>query len=344
MTAAAKKLDDSLTMIDGSSQLRGMPRNCTQPVAACRRLSCLSFVALSLFACGRSVGKPPAAPVANVVRPVVYVPADLDLVLRLDVSRFRDTMGAEPEQTLEKMWETFGESSSTQSSSAKWLVPALKSTDTLWLGCRLGQKGCKDFVFVLRGRFASAREGYGFGPEKNKRDLGAGWLSFDLTSAGRSAAARLYWRPPELAVIVSLAELDSAERSIEQSQDTTRLEPSETGLMSMSARSKALALVLREHSPKAAEWLNKSERIELRFDPSPKVTVATFSITFQDSSQAETAAKAFRILILALSGFDPRIRTGDIDVQHLNSDVVLRISFPTVEQTFRESKGEDTVP
>jgi hypothetical protein len=224
------------------------------------------------------------------------------------------------------------------------LVPALKSTDTLWLGCRLSAKGCKDFVFVLRGRFASTRESYGFGPEKNKRDLGAGWFSFDFAPLGRSAVARLYWRPPELAVVVSTAEIDSAERSVELSQDTTRLEPSETGLLSLRARSKPLALALREHSPKAAEWLSKSERIEVRFEPSAKVTVATFSVAFLDSSQAETAAQAFRILVLALSGFDSRIKVGDIDVQHLDTDVVLRISFPTAEQSFHESIGEDTAP
>jgi len=311
---------------------------------ALQKQICLGTLVLALFACGRSVGKPPAAPPANVIRPVVYVPADLDLVLRLDVSRFRQTMGAEPEQSLEKMWEAFGESSSAQSQNSKWMVPALKSTDTLWLGCRLGVKGCKDFVFVLRGRFASARETYGFGPEKNKRDLGAGWFSYDFASSGRAAAARLYWRPPELAVVVSSAEIDSAERSVEHSQNATRLDPSETGLLSLSARSKALAVILRERSPKAADWLSKSERIELRFEPSAKATVATFSVSFLDSSQAETAAQAFRILIVALSGFDNRIKTGDIDVQHLNSDVVLRISFPTAEQTFHGSNSEDSVP
>ena len=320
------------------------PEESARPIYSSFRLLCLGFTVLALFACERSVGKPPAAPPANVIRPVVYVPADLDLVLRLDVSRFRQTMGVDPEQSLEKMWEAFGEPSSAPSQNSMWLVPALRSTDTLWLGCRLGVKGCKDFVFVLRGRFASARETYGFGQEKNKRDLGAGWFSYDFAPSSRSAAARLYWRPPELAVVVSSAEIDSAERSVEHSQDTTRLEPSETGLMSLSGRSKALAVVLRERSPKAADWLSKSERIELRFEPSPKVTVATFSVSFLDSSQAETAAQAFRILILALSGFDNRIKAGDIDVEHLNSDVVLRISFPTAEQTFRESTIEDNAP
>jgi hypothetical protein len=281
------------------------------------------------MSCGRSVSKPPAALVASVVRPVVYIPADLDLVLRLDVGRYRETMGPDPEESLEKIWRSFGASPNAPPNSQPWLVAALKSTDTLWLGCRLDPEGCRDFVLVLRGRFASTRDGYGFGPERNKRDLGAGWFSFDLETRARVSAARLYWQPPELAILVSLAEIDSAERSIEQAENATRLEPSETGLMSLIARSKALALILRSRSPKAAEWLDQSEHVEIRFEPSAASTVAIFTVSFRDSLQAQRSAEAIRILASGLSGFDRRVTARDIDVGQLNSDVVLRISFPT---------------
>ena len=143
----------------------------------------------------------------------------------------------------------------------------------------------------------------------------------------RSSAARIYWRPPELAILVSLAEIDSTERSVEQSQDSTRLEPAESGLMSLVARSKGLALVLRERSPKAAEWLDQSERIEIRFEPSTSGTVATFTVAFRDAALAQRSAQAIRILVMALSGFDPRVKAGDIDVQQLNNDVVVRVSL-----------------
>lgn len=289
----------------------------------------------ALVACGRSVGKPPAAPAANVVHPVVYVPADLDLVLRLDVRRFKETMGPDPELSLKKLWESFGPNSTETSEPSQPLVNLLKSADTLWLGCRLSARGCRDFVIVLRGRFESLREKYGFGSDKNKRDLGGGWLSFDLQSTQRSSVARIYWRPPELTVLVSLAEVNSAERSLEQSQDTTRLEPSEDGLMSLVARSRGLALLLRERSPKAAEWLDQSERVEIHFDPAANGTDATFTITFRDEALAKRSAQAIRILVTALAGFDSRFKARDIDVQELNSDVIVRVSIRTAETTQR---------
>ena len=298
---------------------------------------CLGLLSVAPAGCGRGISKPPAAPVASVVRPIVYIPADLDLVLRLDVGRYRERMGPEPEQSLQKIWQSFAMNPDVPHNSQPWLVSALKSTDTLWLGCRLDPQGCRDFVLVLRGRFASARDEYHFGPESNERDLGAGWFSFDLRAPERVSAARLYWRPPELAILVSLAEVDSAERSIEQSLDATRLEPSETGLLSLVARSKALAFVLRKRSPKAAEWLDQSERLEIRFDPSTAATVATFTVSFHDASQAQRSAEAFRLLVSALSGFDHRVTARDIDVKQFNSDIVLRISFPTAQQSKLQS-------
>ncbi len=301
--------------------------------ARARHASPLLPILFVLIACGGSVGKPPAAPAGNIVHPVIYVPADLDLVLRLDVRRFNETMAPDPELSLLKLWESFGPNSTDTSESSQPLINLLKSADTLWLGCRLSARGCRDFVIVLRGRFEGLREKYGFGPDKNKRDLGGGWLSFDLEAAQRSSVARIYWRPPELAVLVSLAEVDSAERSLEQSQDATRLEPSENGLMSLVARSRGLALLLRERSTKAAEWLDQSERVEIRFDPAVNGTLATFTISFRDASLAKRSAQAIRILVTALAGFDSRVKAGDIDVQQLISDVIVRVSIRAAAAT-----------
>jgi hypothetical protein len=270
----------------------------------------------------------------------VYVPADLDLVLRLDLRRYREVVGADSEPSLGRLWSSFVLDSQELSKSTAWLVPVLQSTDTLWLGCRIGQAGCRDFVLVLRGRFASSRVAYQFGGEREKRDLGAGWLSLDLEAAGRTSAARLYWRSPELAILVSPMEIDSAERSVEQSRDGTRLEPSEDGLLSLVVRSKALATNLRERSPKAADWLDQSERVELRLEPSVGATAATFCVSFRDAPQAERSAQAFRMLVSGFSAFDRRINVKNVDVQVLHSDVMLRISFPTANEAEPAGTGE----
>jgi hypothetical protein len=175
---------------------------------------------------------------------------------------------------------------------------------------------------------------YGFGARRNKRDLGGGWLSFDFAPARRSSIARLYWRAPELAVLISSAELDSTERALEHSSDVTPLEPSEEGLMSLVARSAGLARLLRPRSPKGADWLEQSERVEIRFEPSALGAVATFSVAFAEEDQAKRSAEAFRILVTALSGFDRRLKASNVLLEQLGTHVVLRVMVPTAERRF----------
>jgi hypothetical protein len=185
---------------------------------------------------------------------------------------------------------------------------------------------------VLRGNWPLPYVEYGLGQGRNKRDLGRGWLSYDYDSTARGSVARLYWKPPEIAILASSAEIDSAEQSIEKSRDSTTLEPKETGLVSLVARSHALGLLLRPRSPKGAEWLEQSERVEMVFDPSTIGTLATFTISFRDESAAKRSAKAFQILVTALAGFDSRFTFGDVLLQQLGSNVVLRVHVPTAER------------
>ncbi len=280
-------------------------------------------------ACQSEVRRPPAAPPANIVHPIVYLPSDLDLVLRFNVRKYRETMGPEPERSLERLWETFGPENAPYAETREAFVNLLKSCDSLWLGCRLDEKGCRDFVFVLRGQWLRTYAEYGFGPTHNKRDLGGGWLSFDFNSPARSGMARLYWRAPELAVLVSSAELDSVERSLEQASGATALEPSEDGIISLMARSAGLARVLRPRTAKGAEWLEQSERVEVRFEPSATETVATFTIALSDEEKAQRSAEAFRILVSALAGLDAHFDAQHVILERLGTHVVLRVTVPT---------------
>jgi hypothetical protein len=251
----------------------------------------------------------------------------VDLVLRLDVRHFRETLAPEPLQTLANIWQGFLLDPSGNAPSRAWISPTLGVTDTLWLGCRLGPKGCKDYVIVLRGKFAGNCHKYGFDQNQNQRELGGGWVSYDGNTHERAGIARVYFRPPELAVLVSAAEIDSAERSVEQSENGTELVPRESGLISVLVRSHALADAMRLRSPKAAKWLDSSEQVEIRIEPNAVQTTLTFAVTFSDSPSAELAAKALKLLTGALSQFERRIRAEDITVQQLAADVVLRIQL-----------------
>lgn len=278
-----------------------------------------------LSACAAEEPRPPKAPQVDVSRPVILLPADMDLVLRLDVSRYREASGQAADQALEKTWREFLLDTQNPHASAKSVAPALSATDTLWLGCRLGSQGCKDFVAVLRGHFANQRQSYGFDQTENKRDLGGGWLSFDHGTTERDTVARVYFKPPELAVLVSSAEVDSAERSVEQGLDPTELLPRESGLLSIVVHSHALAHAIRERSAKAADWLDASERVEIQVEPEAADTRLTFAVTFPDAPRAARAAQALKIIMLALTRFEPRLKGGDVRVEQLDRDVVLRL-------------------
>ena len=285
-----------------------------------------------LCACASKSLGPPEAPRVDLTRPVALIPSDVDLVLRLDVRRFRETMAPEPLQTLANLWQGFLLDASGSAPSRTWISPTLAVTDTLWLGCRLGALGCKDYVIVLRGNFSATHEKYGFAQNKNQRELGGGWVSYDGNTQERAEIARVYLRPPELAVLVSAAEMDSAELSVEQSVRSTELVPRESGLVSMLVRSHVLAEALQVRSPKAAKWLDSSEQVEIQIEPQATQTTLTFAVTFSDSPSAELAAKALKLLTGALSQFERRIRADDITVQQLNADVVLRVQLGGVPQ------------
>ncbi len=172
---------------------------------------------------------------------MALIPAAVDLVLRLDVRRCRELLGPEWAQTLANLWQGFLLDPNAGTPNRAWFAPVLREADALWLGCRMGVLGCQDFVVVLRGRFEQPLAKYGLGANEGERELGGGWVSYDARTSERVSIARVYSRPPELRVLVSPAEVDSAERSIEGAAGATGLVPRAPGVGSVLVRSQALA-------------------------------------------------------------------------------------------------------
>ncbi len=149
----------------------------------------------ALLACGchsARIGPPPDAP--SVTRPLDAMPADLDLVVRLDLRRIRETLGAPAIAALSEqaVLGLHGADSATDA----LLLSALKGTDTLWLGLRPTLRlETADSVFVMSGHFP------GFDPHRAgstppfgaPSDLGRTLRRFDRARPpARSAPARIY--------------------------------------------------------------------------------------------------------------------------------------------------------
>jgi hypothetical protein len=259
--------------------------------ARARRLGLVATLACAACAPER-IGPPPNAP--TVLRALDAMPGDLDLVVRLDLHRIRDTLGSAAMTALTEQ-AIRGSRGADQATDAL-LIGALAETDTLWLGLRPAQEfSGSDSVFVMTGHFPK------FDPQhvaskpafQKPIELGGAFRRYDRAApAQRSAPARIYTRGDDLIVSVSEAEIDSVERSLEQRRGSPPLEPAEKGALSAVARPRILPASVLEASPSLQKLAARATRCELSADLTSAGVDATLGLKFEDPNTAERLAVA----------------------------------------------------
>jgi hypothetical protein len=264
--------------------------------------------ALLLGACAPArIGPPPSAP--SVVRALDAMPGDLDLVVRLDLQRIRDTLGA-PAMAAITEQAVRGLRGADQATDAL-LLSALGQTDTLWLGIRpvTGLEGA-DTVFVMMGHFPNfdPHRVASVPPFQKPIDLGGAFRRYDRASPkARSAPARIYTRGDDLVVSLSEAEIDSVERSLEQRRGTPPLEPPEKAALSAVARPRVLPASFFDVAPSLQRLAMRATRCELTADLTSAGIDATLSLKFEDLATAERVGKALSDLQGALESAPGRL-------------------------------------
>lgn len=238
------------------------------------------------------IGPPPDAP--SVTRPLDAMPADLDLVVRLDLRRIKETLGG-PAMTAISERAVHGLRGADRATD-ELLLTALRGTDTLWLGLRPTRDlQAADSVFVMSGHFP------GFDPHRAASrppfgapvDLGGALRRFDRAQPpARSSPARVYVYGEELVVSLSEAEIDSVERSFEEQRGAPALEPAEKGVLSAVARPRALPAELFAGSDTLRRVAQSAERLELTADLTGAGVDASLALRFGDASAAEHVSAA----------------------------------------------------
>ena len=253
------------------------------------------------------IGPPPNAP--TLTRAADAMPADLDLVVRLDLHKIRDTLGgpamtAISEQAVQSL---HGDDRATDA----LLLGALEQTDTLWLGLRpTSSLEVLDSVFVLAGHFPSfdpyrVASTPRFGPAL---DLGGNLRRYDRAQPPtRSAPARIYVHGDDLLVSLSEAEIDSVERSLEEQRGAPPLEPAEKGVLSAVARPQVLPLSLFGGADSLRRLAQNAHRVELSADLTGSGVDATLALKFEDAPLAEQVAHALSEMRDALGAGSGRL-------------------------------------
>jgi len=262
----------------------------------------------ALLGCAPATLRPPPPP-PSAVRPLDAMPGDLDLVVRLDLKRIRDTLGNTVMQgiTEQAMAGLHGEDRGTD----KLLLGALNQTDTLWVGFRPanGLDGA-DSVFVLRGQFSKfdPHAAASVPPFAPPVDLGAAFRRYDRKPpALRSAPARIYTRDDDLIVTLSEAEIDSVERSLEQHRGAPPLEPADQGALSAVARPRVLPSAWFDASPALERLAGHARRLELNADLTSAGVDASLALKFEDAATAKRLGSAITELRDSLSGASGRL-------------------------------------
>ena len=285
--------------------------------------------AVLLIACARrTVGAPPAAP-ARLTTLADAVPADLDLVIRVDIRRIRDALG-------ETVWADLrkGAASSARSTgdaaTEQFLAEALGRADLAYIGVRPSpSEDALDNVVALSGNFS------GLDPRRTVTaplwrpaiDLGANWRRYDRSPPRqRPAPARIYLYGDEQLVCVSEAEIDSVERVLELGKRDASLKVPAQGVIALAARLPPILPRLLEGAPTFAELVAGARELEASAD----VTTTGLRIAAAVKFQSGGAAKRFGE---AASGLTQRLgeRPGVVGkiaqaarFETLGSDVTIR--------------------
>ncbi len=227
------------------------------------------------------VGPPPAAPPLS--EPTDAIPADLDLVVRLDLGKMRRAL---PLAQLGALGSGIG--------SDGLVERALEHADTVWIALR-PEAGIDqaDNVLVLRGDFArfDPRHGAVTPAFAGPRDLGGGWRLYEREAPkSRAAPARVYARLEDLIVFVSTAEIDSTERALEKKPGKSALVPPARGAVSLAARAAPVTRWVSSRLPSAAAVLRRATRLGAHADLSAAGLEAELDVEFDSEDDARAAA------------------------------------------------------
>jgi hypothetical protein len=198
-------------------------------------LVALALLATALFAvgCGREVpaGGVPRVKPPGELGPPDFIPADLDLVVRVDLGRVRQGLGPE---AAEELLSGALDRSGVKGGARKTLAEA----EVVWLGLRVADLDAGDHVMVAQHR---ARRGAKLAPDAiawRKSGTHPGGVRRYLArgEVERAGAARIFTIEPRVAVFVSPVEEYSVERVLERGPDPERGQPEARGLMSVDLR------------------------------------------------------------------------------------------------------------
>jgi hypothetical protein len=222
-----------------------------------RRLAAAALLGLLCVSCAaaeKPKGRllPGGARVERDLDPPEIFPADLDLVVRVDLARMRAGMGPAASDDLTKR--------ALAGAGEPEIASALACAEVVWIAARVAEIESGDRVVVVEGKACMpdlARSRWEKVRSANKRVL-----IFDRKGeAPRAGTARILNLGDHGAAFVSPVELDSVKRVLDAGPDPRRGNPTAEGVVSVDLRARPLSPALAKRYPSIAAVLAGIERV-----------------------------------------------------------------------------------
>lgn len=232
------------------------------------------------------------------------MPADLDLVVRLDLRRLRAALGGAFEPLSQQILSR-APSDERDAATGRLLLELLLRADTVWLGARPGLSAEQtDSVVMARGAFASVvPDVIGGEPAWQRPErLGGGVLRFERPPPPvRAQPAVLYVKEPDLVVIGSAAELDALELTLERGAGDEPLRAKESGIVSLRARVPKLAAGLRARAPTLSRLIEGADLLSCLLDRRADRYELELELEYESRERASQVAGPMREVFASLS-------------------------------------------
>lgn len=224
-----------------------MPRpRAARPRAGLRAAGLFAATLAIAIGCGGGASKGAASAraesprVSRDVDPSELFPADLDLVVRVDLARMRAGLG--PTATDAIAARALAESGEPE------VKGALACADVVWIGARAAEIDSGDHVAIFEGKECMpdlARAKWG-----RVRSANARTAIFDRKGdAPRAGTARIINLGNRAVAFVSPVELDSVKRILDDGPDALRGNPRAEGVVSLDLRARPLSPALARRFP-----------------------------------------------------------------------------------------------
>lgn len=230
--------------------------------------------------CGKTVphGGVPRAPdgasngkVTTITGPTELMPADLDLVVRVDLAKVRSDLGKQA--SVELLGEALD-----QSGVRGVARQTLAEADVVWLGLRVSDFEYGDHVMIATR--TAKRPKPDDGEAAHGRLLTPDPIAWDASATGvaavrrfvakkppeRAGTARVYTVGETAAVFVSPVEEHSVERLLRRGPDPERGDPRARGLVSLDLHTPALSVPLAAKVPALATLIASITRMRATVD------------------------------------------------------------------------------